>query len=119
MLSIKGIGTDIVEISRFQDYKKDDPFIKKCYTQEEITYCFSKGNPAQHLAARFAAKEAVIKALYHSNSNTKIEPRQINITNDNSGVPRVGFSEEKIKENVFISMSHSNYQALAIAVLGP
>ena len=59
--SIRGIGVDCVDISRFEDLKAH--FIKKVYTRKEIKYCRSKMAPAQHFAGRFAGKEAVIKAM--------------------------------------------------------
>ena len=59
------IGTDIEDISRFDKYAKDknEPFVQRIFTENEIAYCFSFKNPAPHLAVRFSAKESVYKAL--------------------------------------------------------
>jgi len=62
------IGTDLEEVDRFKlDLKKDKNFLEKIFSKNELKYCFSRGNPAQHLAVRFAAKEATVKALYGLN----------------------------------------------------
>lgn len=62
---IVGIGTDIVEISRIKNAvaKWGERFLRKIFTENEISYCYKKKDPFPHLAVRFAAKEAVIKAL--------------------------------------------------------
>lgn len=69
-------GTDIIEIKRIKNSieKLGDKFIKKIFTEKEISYCENKKNQKyQHYAARFAAKEAAFKALSwkikHSNKN--------------------------------------------------
>ena len=76
------LGADIENIDRFAklDLKKDRIFFNKIYTPAEIKYCFSKSNPDQHLAARFAGKEAVIKLI--SSLNKKIPYKQIEILNN-------------------------------------
>ena len=58
-----GLGVDIEDIDRFRklDLYEDKGFFSKIYTGDEISYCFSKDSPAQHLAVRFAGKEAVVK----------------------------------------------------------
>lgn len=63
--SILGIGTDIVDVLRIENSFKQyqDAFLKRVYTDEEISYCFKQKNPFPSLAARFCAKEAVSKAL--------------------------------------------------------
>ena len=62
---IIGIGIDIVDLDRFQRMldRHGKRFLAKTFSEEEIAYCQSRKNPAQHFAARFAAKEAVFKAL--------------------------------------------------------
>ena len=56
------LGTDIQLIEDFKKVNRN--FLEKIFTEREIAYCSKKKNKAQHLAARFAGKEAVIKALY-------------------------------------------------------
>ena len=57
------IGIDIVEYDSFNLIYKKKSFLDKCYSKEEIDYCFSKSNAVPYLAARFAIKEAAIKAM--------------------------------------------------------
>ena len=58
-------GTDIIEVNRIEESieKFGDKFLKEIFTNNEIEYCESKKNKYQHYAARFAAKEAVFKAI--------------------------------------------------------
>lgn len=58
-------GIDLVPIDRIQRMLDDhaDRFLERCFTQAERDYCLSRAHPADHLAARFAAKEAILKAL--------------------------------------------------------
>lgn len=61
---IVGIGTDVVDIDRFAAALARRPRLaERCFTPAEAAYCRSRGHPPQHFAARFAAKEAVGKAL--------------------------------------------------------
>ena len=62
---IVGIGTDLVEIERVESLieRYGDAFLSKVFAPEEIAFCSTKARPAQHYAARFAAKEAALKAL--------------------------------------------------------
>ena len=61
---IVGIGVDLVDIKRVQQMtEKNEAFVERVFTSGEIAYCRSKENPSHHFAARFAAKEAVLKAL--------------------------------------------------------
>ena len=62
---IAGIGIDLVEIDRIERMieKYGDAFLTKVFTPEEIAFCSARAKPAQHYAARFAAKEAALKAL--------------------------------------------------------
>ncbi|MDA0349751.1 MAG: holo-ACP synthase [Verrucomicrobia bacterium] len=59
------IGVDVIEVERVQKVyeRQKERFLKRVFTQEEQDYCFSKSNPFPHLAARFAAKEAVSKSF--------------------------------------------------------
>ena len=62
---VLGVGIDIIEIQRIikSVERYGDRFLDKVYTTIELEYCLSKFNKFQHLAARFAAKEAVYKAV--------------------------------------------------------
>ena len=59
-----GLGVDIEEIERFRKYDtQNNPFVLRIFTKNEIEYCFSKKNYEAHLAARYCAKEACLKAV--------------------------------------------------------
>ena len=117
-------GTDIIEISRVKDSIESDTgnrFLERVYTEKEIQYCESKKNQKyQHYAARFAAKEAVFKAISNQlNNKFDIEWKQIEIQNDDSGRPFVTFHNNVIDkiEQIDISLSHCKEYATANAVI--
>jgi holo-[acyl-carrier protein] synthase len=62
---VLGVGIDIVEIARVRRLMErwQDRFLKRVFTEEELSYALRRHDPAEHLAARFAAKEATLKAL--------------------------------------------------------
>jgi len=117
MLNAVGIGTDIESVSRFASIRsRNDRFLRTFLTPGEIDYCFSKESPAPHIASRFAAKEAVIKALsglsVHDASFKDIE-----ITNDEYGAPSVSVKfKKKMNIRVEVSLSHCEDKAVAIAL---
>jgi holo-[acyl-carrier protein] synthase len=112
------IGVDITDISRFVKLnpKKGRLFLGRIYTPKEIQYCFSKAKPAQHLAARFAGKEAIVKAL--KGLGITAYYKQIEISNDKSGVPKVKLKDRKLlnKFDILLSLSHCEDRAVAFAV---
>ena|SRR3989338_1702509 len=112
-----GVGTDIEDISRFRnlDRKSNSDFLDKIFTKKELDYSFSKANPHQHLAARYAGKEAVVKAL-GSLGKQGIDYKDIEILNDGKGIPKVNFNHDA-QLNIRISLSHSNDRALAFAII--
>ena len=120
---IAGIGTDLIEIARIQRAIEKNPhFMERVYTAVEIAYCRRKKNPWQSFAARFAAKEAVSKAL-----GTGIGPvglAEIEIINAENGQPAVvrygkakQIAADRNIQQVHISLSHSEAYAMATAVL--
>ena len=60
---VKGIGTDILEIIRLKAIQRRPRLAERLFSAAELRYCLGKRNPWPHLAVRFAAKEAVMKAL--------------------------------------------------------
>lgn len=117
-------GTDMIEINRVQKAIEElgEKFLQRIFTPKEIAYCESKRNVKyQHYAARFAAKEAVFKALSENiKDKYKICWTQIEVENDITGRPMVHI--EKIKEiegiqNIDISLSHSKEYAVAMVVV--
>jgi len=118
-----GIGIDIIEIDRIRDSieRFGDRFLNKIYTQKEIDYCLKKKYKYQHLAARFAAKEAVYKALA-TGWDKDVSWQNIEISNEPNGMPIVTL-QGKLKKflsegkNLKISMSHSRDYVTCVAII--
>ncbi len=111
------IGVDTEEIQRFEnkDRVKDERFLKFIYTERELDYCFSKAKPALHLAARYCAKEAGVKALYTLGIE-HVTYNKIEITNRKNGVAELSvLNHPELKTRV--SMSHSKTTAVASVIL--
>ncbi len=91
---IYGIGIDIVHIPKFKQVigKWGDRFKNRIFTQNELAYCNGRRFSEQHLAARFAAKEAFIKALGRGVKFSDIE-----ILNNQAGKPYIDIAELKIR----------------------
>lgn len=64
-MAVRGIGVDLVHIPRVRAViaRWEERFLRRVFTEQEIAYCRARRDPAQHFAARFAAKEAALKAL--------------------------------------------------------
>ncbi|MBI5214034.1 MAG: holo-ACP synthase [Nitrospirae bacterium] len=119
---IIGIGTDIVEISRIKEAveKWGERFLKKIFTDNEIAYCNQKKDPYPHLSARFAAKEAVIKAS-SSLREMHLAFHAIEILNEPSGKPFIKILNSKpFTLNSFIihlTLTHERNYAVATVVV--
>jgi holo-[acyl-carrier protein] synthase len=107
------IGIDIEEVKRFNKYLKNSKIIKRVFSREEIDYSYSKKDVAQHLAVRFAAKEAIWKAL--SCKIRKIAITDIKIINNEYGKPEV-FIKNKKNTKMELSISHTDKYAVAVAI---
>ena len=83
---IYGTGIDIVRIARIKEIseKWGDRFLKRVFTENEISYCYQKRNPYGSLAVRFAAKEALIKAI---GSEIPVSFTDMEVTNSSTGKP--------------------------------
>ncbi len=114
------IGTDIVAVSRIENIiqQYSDRFKKHIFTYNEKSYCDLKPNPSIHYAGRFAAKEAVKKALYSSGVTNSINFIDIEITPSVSGAPKVKLSNIDL-DNILvkISISHTDEFATAFALV--
>ncbi|MFH1197670.1 MAG: holo-ACP synthase [bacterium] len=120
---ILGIGIDIIEIDRIKKSVDTfgEKFLDKIYTKTELDYSMPKANKYQHLAARFAAKEAIYKAL-SSDTNEIYSWQDVEIFNEPNGLPKVKFygplkdylNDEK---ELRISMSHSENYVTCVAIL--
>lgn len=120
---IKGIGVDIIEIDRIERAikKSNTRFIKRVFTQAEETYCLSRPQPFRHFAVRFAAKEAVSKAL--GTGKNGFRWTDIEVCRDERGRPFIKLlgggaarAEEKGVSDVAISLSFNRENAIASAV---
>ncbi len=119
------IGVDIVEIKRLErvSRKWGRSFLSKVYTNKELAYAKSKRFPYQHLAARFAAKEAIFKALGEVEKDF-VGWKNVEIVNDAYGRPLVRWhgralqtkNKRKLKGAV-VSLSHTENYAVATAML--
>lgn len=115
-------GTDIIEVKRIKDAinKKGDKFLNKIYTPFEIEYCNSKNSMKyQHFAARFAAKEAIFKAISEKMKNKyEITWTDVEIRNNEEGKPQVVFLKENYNINqIDISISHVKEYAIAMCIV--
>lgn len=115
-------GTDIIEVCRIKESieRKGDNFLNKIYTEKEIEYCNSKNNMKyQHFAARFAAKEAIFKAISNTlKDKYEITWKDVEILNDENGRPYVHFlnNDYNIKQ-IDISISHLKEYAVANCII--
>ena len=113
-------GTDIIEIERIKESIEDlgEKFLNRIYTQTEIEYCESKkGQKYQHYAARFAAKEAIFKAISKElKDKYEIGWKNMEILNDEQGRPQVKIKEVQ-RENIDISIWHCKDYAVAMVVM--
>ena len=119
------IGNDIINIPRFEKALKLLNFIQKVFHPTEITYCESKiKSRSSSYAARFAAKEAFVKALGTGLYAHGVSPKDIWIENEKNGRPFLNVSEniqqilkEKEIDDFDVSLSHHIDYALATVVL--
>ena len=112
------IGVDIEDISRFRGLtrEKDKRFLSRIFTDKELDYCFSRANTEQHLAGRFTAKEAVIKAL-NALGKEKLNYREIEVLNDESGTPVISILKEGFRNiQASLSLSHTKKTAIAFTI---
>jgi len=123
-MRIIGVGTDIVECLRIAQMieRHGELFLNRVYTTNEIAYCSSSKAATQHYAGRWAAKEAVLKAL-GTGWSRGISWRDIEIRNDHRGQPTVAFGGgareacERLKVmEMHISISHCRTFATAHAI---
>ena len=110
-----GVGIDIIDVKRVKNLAEKNPrFLEKIFTPAEISYCLGKRNKYQHLAARFAAKEAFFKAI-----GRRTAWREVELFNRASGKPEL---EIKAKqrfsiEKAHVSISHLEEYAVAAVIL--
>jgi holo-[acyl-carrier protein] synthase len=121
---IIGTGIDIIEVERIA-YRvgRDSGFREFVFSKQEIQYCDSKASPSQHYAARFAAKEAFLKAIGKGWSSGLVL-NEIEIYNEESGRPCLrilGHTESELAplgiRIIHVSLSHLKNMATAVVIL--
>ncbi len=120
---ILGIGIDLASIQKISESAKSDAFRRKVFTPDEIAICETFANSAEHYAGKFAAKEAMMKALGRG-IRQEVWFTQIEVLNAESGAPFIrvsGEAERLVKEmgvgKIHVSISHSDGMAVALVIL--
>src|SRR5579859_7536978 len=122
---IVGTGIDIAEVPRIAESieRFGDRFLRRVFTEEEIRYCDSKANRVERYAARFAAKEAAMKAL-GTGWNRGVRWRDIEVLRQPGSRPTIKFhgvaAEFAAKlgtKNIALSISHTPELAIANLIL--
>jgi holo-[acyl-carrier protein] synthase len=124
-LNVLGTGIDIVETARIQDSldKFGERFLNRCFWPDEVAYCNSMKFPALHIAARFAAKEAISKA-FGTGIGHHLGWKDMEIRKRESGEPYAVLHGKGAElagargvTEVFVSLSHCKDYAAAQAVI--
>lgn len=120
---IYGVGIDLVKIERMKDVVErwGEKFLERVFTKTEISYCYEKKNSYLSLAVRFAAKEALIKAM---GSEIPVSLTDIEVINSMKGKPIIKvngrlekFFREKAIMQISLSLSHEKDYGIACVVL--
>jgi holo-[acyl-carrier protein] synthase len=123
-MQIVGIGTDIIECLRIANMieRHGELFIQRVYTPDEIVYCAARKSANQHYAGRWAAKEAVLKAM-GTGWAKGIHWTDIEVRNDMGGKPRIRLGGEAREicarlgiSEIMVSISHCRAYATAYAM---
>jgi len=120
--NIQGVGTDIIEIQRISEAiaRHGDRFLDRLFTEQEKKYCAQYKDATPRYAGRFAAKEAILKAL-GTGLQAEVTWKEIEIINDAQGKPEVHLSARLSKAlsvaHIFLSISHCNDYATATAIV--
>lgn len=120
---IKGLGTDLVDVARLEKKAGKESFLTTVFTSTEMEYCERKKHSAQHYAARFAAKEAYMKALGTGWGNNA-EFKEIEVINNELGKPDLLLSGSTLLffrqsgfKHIFVSLSHTTTAATATVII--
>lgn len=115
-------GIDVVSITRMGQAAKRELFLKRVFTPGELGYAVVRKRPDKHLAGRFAAKEAAVKALSLSRGSG-IGLKEIEVFNDSEGRPSIRLGpkarEAAQGRKLHLSISYSAGYAFAFVLLGP
>jgi len=121
MVSNIYIGTDIVSVPRLNkifNSSQSDKFKNRIFTEKEIRYCDDNADSILHFAGRFAAKEAITKALLSSEKINSIKMNSIEIISGKNRKPEVNLLfKSKLQINCKVSISHTEEYATAFALI--
>ena len=124
-MSVRGIGIDLVPIARMRQVltRWQDRFLRRVFTADEIAYCRSRKDPVPHFAARFAAKEAGLKAL-GTGLRLGVTWTELEVRRERGGPPVLvlsGRSRELARargaERMLLALTHDGDYAVAQAML--
>ena len=122
---IVGTGIDIAEVPRIAESinRFGERFIRRVFTEGEIRYCESKANRFERYAARFAAKEAAMKAL-GTGWNNGVRWRDVEVVREPGRRPTINFHAKAAEvaarlntKNISLSITHTAEQAMASVIL--
>ena len=120
---ITGIGIDLTEIKRIEESVESEAFQRRVFTPAELEAVQAYRNKSEHLAGKFAAKEAFMKAL-GAGIGQEVWFTQIEVTNDGAGKPHIRASGEAAARleasganRIHVSISHSGDMAIAVVIL--
>jgi len=121
---IYGIGTDIIAVSRIKEaFERNPRFGDKVFTPDETAYCNNKANPYQSFAARFAAKEAFMKAC-HRGWDAELTWQNIEVITGDKGEPGIRIHNSTAEfiafcgvTDIHLSLAHDGGFAIAYVVL--
>ena len=119
-MPVAGVGVDTIEVARFADALARRPRLaERCFTPSEAAYCLSRAHPAQHFAVRFAAKEAVGKALGVGMRRWQ----EAEVVRGPHGAPGVALHGRLAERGaalgvtrIHLALTHSKTDAVAVAV---
>ena len=122
---IIGIGADIAEVPRLREAieRHGERFLQRVFTEREIAYCQRHRNSEERFAARFAAKEAMMKAL-GTGWRRGITWRDIEVSNAQGGQPNIQLTGKALEifhslggERIYLSLTHTDNYALAQVII--
>jgi len=123
--ALRGLGADVIEVARIRGVmeRQGQRFLERVFTPEEREYCFRMAHPHKHLAARFAAKEAVSKC-FTTGIGSELGWRSVSVYHGERNQPLVRLDpkgEALLREagatHVLLTLSHTDTVAMAVAAL--
>ncbi len=120
-----GLGCDLIDVQRIRDVldRHGDRFLDRVFTEEERAYCFGMAHPHKHLAARWAAKEAISKT-FTTGIGAELGWKSMSIYHGERSEPLVRLDEKGAAllaaagaNHVYVSLSHTETAAMAVAAI--